>query len=69
MPSRQSQEDTLVSCYDEKSSQIKLFSVNSGSNIHNFPVKDKFLDLCHLDTNDNRKLVGLSENSLSIFAI
>lgn len=66
------EEDTLVCSYDEKSNQIKLFSVNSCSNIHNFYVKDKFLDFCPLNgmiTNGRRTLAGLSENAISIFSV
>lgn len=72
IPSNEDCEDTLVCGYDEKSNQVKLFSVNSCSNVHNFYVKDKFLDFCHLNgivTNDRRTLAGLSENAISIFTV
>lgn len=72
IPTNAMDEDTLVSCYDEKYNQVKLFSVNSCSNIHNFCVKEKYLDFCPLNgivTNGRRTLAGLSENGISIFTV
>ncbi|XP_050539339.1 E3 ubiquitin-protein ligase RFWD3-like isoform X2 [Daktulosphaira vitifoliae] len=72
IPQSRSDEDTLVCAYDEKSNHIKLYSVNSGKNIHNFQVRDTFLDLCHLSgvvINERRILAALSEKSLSIFSV
>ncbi|XP_050419989.1 E3 ubiquitin-protein ligase RFWD3-like [Adelges cooleyi] len=72
VPSGGSNEDTLVCAYDEKANQVKLFSVNSCRSIHNFHVRDTFLDLCHLDgvvNNGRRTIAALSEKSLSIFSV
>lgn len=65
-------EDLLVSSFDEKSNAIKLFSINSRKNVHNFIVAENFLDLCPLTdviTNGRRTLAALSDNSLSVFTV
>lgn len=72
VPSTTFDTDTLVSSYDEKTSAIKLFSVNTLSNVHNFHVKENFLDLCHLNgvtINGRRILAALSEGSVSILSV
>jgi len=72
VPSIPSNPDTLVASYDEREQAIKLFSVNLLSNIHNYYVKENFLDLCPLNgivTNGRRTLAALSEGSVSIFTV
>jgi len=72
VPSNQPSEDTLVCCNDESSNTVKLFNVNSGTNVHNFQVKEIFLDLCPLEgvvMNGRRTVAGLSDNALSIFSV
>lgn len=72
VPSNGLNEDSLVCCYDEKSNFVKLFSINSGNNIHNYQMKENILDLCPLNgvIMDNRRIVaGLSETSVSIFSV
>jgi len=64
--------DTLVSSYDEKTSAIKLFSVDKVKNIYNFHVEENILDLCPLsgiEMNSSRSLAALSGTSLSIFSV
>lgn len=72
VPSNLLFEESMVCSYDEKSNSIKLFSINTGANIHNFQVKDNILDLCPLNgviMNSRRVVAGLSENSISIFSV
>lgn len=64
--------DILACSFDERSSTIKVFNVNVGNNVHNFHVKDNFLDLCPLTgviINGRRTMAGLSENSISVFSV
>lgn len=70
--SDQSCEDTLVCSYDENSKMVKLFSVNSNSNVHNFPVNENIIDLCPLNDvmiDGKRVVAGLSETSISLFSV
>jgi len=65
-------EDILACCFDERSSTIKVYSINAGSNVHNFSVTDNFLDLCPLPgliINGRRTMAGLSENGMSVFSV
>jgi len=68
-----SYEDTLACSFDEMSKSILIFSVNQGSNIHNFHIQeDHYLDLCPLTGMMNggrRILAGLSENAVSLFTV
>lgn len=70
--SDRSNEDTLMCCYDEKLNAVQLFSINSCSNIKNFPVQEKFLDFCPLVNiimHGRRTVAALSENAISIFTV
>lgn len=72
MPSNKSFEDTLACSYDEKTNAVKLFSINTVKNIHNFYVKEAILDLCSLDDvviDGRRTLASLSETSISIYSV
>lgn len=72
IPSIPTDMDTLVSSYDEKTSAIKLFSVDKVKNIYNFHVEENILDLCPLsgiEMNSSRSLAALSGTSLSIFSV
>lgn len=70
--SGQSYEDTFVCSYDENSKMVKLFSVNSNSNVHNFPVNENIIDLCPLNDimmDGQRAVAGLSETGISLFSV
>lgn len=72
VPSKQPTDDTLICCNDESSSTVKLFSVNSGANVHNFGINETILDLCPLEDvfiNGRRVVAGLSDSALSIFSV
>ncbi|XP_012214758.1 E3 ubiquitin-protein ligase rfwd3.S-like isoform X2 [Linepithema humile] len=59
--------DTLVAAYIESNSNISLWSIASGRQLHSLPLSDSIIDLCSFEVNNYLFLSTLSTKRLRLY--